>query len=332
MSRSFVAIVLLAGACTNCGSEETTPPITPVADAGSEVVLVDARGEAIADATTDDVDAANEPLPTACGQPTSLDTIEVVHEGRSRTALVHVPVGYNGSPTPMILNYHGLASNASQQQFYTEMNTLADEKGFIVVYPEGVASSWNAGRCCGVAQSRDLDDVGLAHKLVDEAMKNLCVDEERVFVAGMSNGGFMAQRLACEAPERFAGFASVAGGLAISFCTPTIRRPIVQFHGTADRTVPYNGLSLAIEPIRETMTGWAERNGCDSDTKVVFQQGDATCERFANCADDADVELCTIDGGGHTWPGARQLGILGYVSRDLNANAWMWEFFTRQVP
>jgi hypothetical protein len=127
-------------------------------------------------------------------------TIQVLHAGLKRSALVHIPASADlAARTPLVLNFHGLTSNPEQQVFFSGMNAKADAEGFILVYPAGVQSSWNAGACCGAAIDQNIDDVGFVRALVAQLSATLCIDERRIYATGMSNGGFMSHRLACEA-------------------------------------------------------------------------------------------------------------------------------------
>lgn len=279
-----------------------------------------------ADASSAALDAATPS--STCGTPATLTRIEFEHEGRQRSAEVHLPADYDGTARPLVLNFHGRESTVAQQRTISLMDASADAHGFVAVYPEGVAKTFNAGFCCGEAQSQNVDDVGFALALLDHVEAKLCIDKERIFATGLSNGGYMAQRLACEAPERFRGFSSVAGLLALTSCSPSTRRPILHFHGTADSIVPYDGNAF-LQSAPETMADWATRNGCDTATESVYQEGDASCVRYRGCSAGNDVELCTIAQGGHTWPGGTPVPVLGATSTDISANDYMWSFWNK---
>lgn len=270
-----------------------------------------------------DLDAAV--VSTSCSglaaQPRDRDwTIQ--SDGRTRTFRVHVPPSYDTtSPTPLVVSFHGLTGTAAQQQGLSRMNELADEAGFVVVYPQGVSNSWNAGTCCGTATSSNVDDVGFVDDLLDAVAAELCIDPARVYATGMSNGGHMSYRLACELADRFAAIAPVAGVDKNTTCAPARRIPIMHFHGTLDLIVPYSG-SLS------STAAWAQRNGCRSTRTQVFANGDSACEAYDGCPAGAEVVLCTVDGGGHTWPGGQPVIGLGETTNDLSATRAMWEFWT----
>src|SRR5262249_2956371 len=153
--------------------------------------------------------------------------------GAMRSVNVHVPASYDPSqPMALVLNFHGYSSNAQQEDLLSQMSAKADAAGFIAIHPEGTQNSWNAGACCGVAAQTGVDDVAFTKAILDEAASKLCVDAKRVFVTGMSNGGFMSNRLGCELADRVAAIAPVAGVVGITTCTPSRPMPVIHFHGT----------------------------------------------------------------------------------------------------
>ena len=158
-----------------------------------------------------------------------------------------------------------------------------------------------------------------------------CVDEKRVFSAGFSNGGFLSYRLACELSDKIAAVAPVSGGLrmAASACTPKRPVPLLHIHGTGDIVVPYNGGGLgAANPVSYSIDAFKTKNGCAAGAgKVVLTNGDATCTKWDGCTSGADVELCTITGGGHQWPGGDTLPYGGTASPDLDSSETIAAFF-----
>jgi polyhydroxybutyrate depolymerase len=266
-------------------------------------------------------------------QKTGDDTWTLTVGSDQRSVDVHVPKGYDATkPTPLILNFHGFTSNAPEEQLLGVMNDKSDAAGFVVAYPQGtgVPQSWNAGLCCGQAAQNGVDDVAFASKLIDTLEDRLCIDASRVYATGMSNGGFLSHRLGCELSTRIAAIAPVAGVMGIPSCTPARPVPVMHFHGTLDPLVPYDGGSpLGFPSVPVTSDGWAARDGCTGAAKQTYQKGDATCMTHDACAGGATVTLCTIDGGGHTWPGGLPVPSLGKTSTDLSATDAMWDFFQK---
>jgi polyhydroxybutyrate depolymerase len=253
--------------------------------------------------------------------------------GVDRTVHVHVPKGYDATKaSPVVLNFHGYTSNGAEQSYLTHMNEKADAVTFIAVHPEGTGTtpSWNAGACCGDAAANATDDVGFVGKIIDELESKLCVDAHRVYATGMSNGGFLSHRLACELSTRIAAVAPVAGLLAIPTCNPTRPMSVFQLHGTLDPLVPYDGnATMGFPSVLQTMSGWATRTGCSVTPRETSKKGDVTCTTYDGCKGGAEINLCTVVGGGHTWPGGVPVPSLGHTTTNIVATDAMWNFFVK---
>lgn len=253
--------------------------------------------------------------------------LDLDFDGLTRTFNLHVPPSYDGSaPTPLVLNFHGLSSNAGQQAFFSGMTPHADAEGYILAYPQGFQSSWNGGDCCGGAAAQGLDDVGLARAIVELIEDVTCVDPARVYATGMSNGGFMSNRLACEAADLFAAVAPVSAVIGVDECEPARPISVMMFNGTSDLLVPYDGGGFKSAP--ETFTGWADRNGCVGDPVETFANGDASCMTYQDCDEGVEVTLCTIDPMGHCWPGQAFCPFIP-ANTDIVANEEMWAMFQK---
>lgn len=326
----FVALGALGAGPAGCGSGAA-----PAAD-GSGAVDADERRDA---AATDDrglprdagsEDAGPPPGPCASGVHPPVDSVwTVTVGGQDRTFRVHVPARYDpATPTPLVLNFHGVNTNARQQELISKMPAKADAAGFVVIHPEGIAMSWNGGTCCGQAYEDDVDDVGFARALLDEVEAKLCIDPHRIFVAGLSNGGYMTNRLGCELADRVAAIAPVSGGNLIAGCTPARPIAVLYFHGTADTIVPYAG-GYGLPAAAKTFSEWGARNGCTGSPVTTFTNGAVHCETYAACAAGVEVTLCTIEGGGHQWPGGTPIPMLGETTTDIIADDAMWDFFQR---
>lgn len=250
-----------------------------------------------------------------------------------RDYILHVPPGYNASvPTPLALNLHGYTSNAQQQQFYSGFDSDADTAGYIVVYPNGIANAWNSG--WNNPYYSGVDDVGFLSALIDTISESYNIDDCRVFSTGMSNGGFMSYRLACELENKIAAVASVTGSMTDSmmfYCQNTRAVAVMELHGTADNTVPYNG-SAGFTSVDENFNFWASRNTCigaaiTQDLPDTDPLDGATVTKIHYTSCDASTELITfkINGGAHTWPGA-SLNI-GVTTQDISANSEILQFF-----
>lgn len=322
----FICIAAMAGALLGCGSNVPPAGLDP-APLPPEPVAEEVRPAC----------PNLEALPAG-------DRVWFLHqEGVMRSVRVRVPVGYTPEKAwPVVLNLHGYTSSAEEQEGYAGMSAVADEGGFIALHPQGVNASelgvfynenfrsWNAGPCCGVARDRNVDDVGFIRNVLDLVAESLCVDPKRVFSTGLSNGGFLSHRLACELSDRIAAIAPVAGVNGMDPCTPPRPVSVMQFHGTSDVLVPYEGNST-FPSVAQTMEGWAARNGCDPTPMETFNEGDTRCETWSGCDEEASVVLCTVDQGGHTWPGGSVPSAGGKTTQDIDATRAMWEFF-KQHP
>ena len=245
-------------------------------------------------------------------------------------------------PAPLLMVLHGSAGSSEDMMTVTQrgFERLADKEKFVVVYPDALERRWND-------QGGTVDDVGFLLAIVDKLVADGLVDKNRVYVAGISNGGMMAQRLACEQADRIAGIATVAGGLPTGLtgtCKPARALPVLVIHGTEDPIVPWAGGAVAgfeefgkVLSARETAGFWAANNRC-GDGGVIAAEPDrdpkdgtrVKLEVFASCPAGAAVKLAAIEGGGHTWPGGYQYlpeRFIGRTSQDVDANMLIWNFF-----
>jgi polyhydroxybutyrate depolymerase len=269
-------------------------------------------------------------------QTTINDTLVI--DGLSRNYILYQPAIYDGSiAVPLVINMHGYGSNSVQQMFYGDFKPLADVDNFIVVCPNGTLDGsgsryWNAFVNGGAT-----DDVSFISQLIDSLSVTYNIDQSKVFATGMSNGGFMSYKLACELTNKIAKIASVTGtmnpGLTAT-CSPSSSIPVMEIHGTSDQTVPYNGIPNVMEPIADVVDFWVNHNNCDlSPTITAIPDNDpndnSTAERivYANGDNNSEVIHYKVIGGGHTWPDAI-IDIPGSsTNHDFNASTAIWTFF-----
>jgi polyhydroxybutyrate depolymerase len=255
-----------------------------------------------------------------------------------RTYRVHVPQSYDKKTAmPVVLNLHGGGGSAEGQINVSQMNTTADKKGFIAIYPDGTGKkligknfeTWNSGTCCGSAEEKGVDDVSFLSKVISDTESRFNVDEKRIFATGYSNGAMMAMRLACEIPDRLAAIATIASTQTIPDCHLTRSVPMIHFHGTEDNCHYYNGgtcggcfadffnsIGLPLEKseyacgsAQSDINNWRIQNGCSEESRIVFQKGNTKCISYYQCRDNGEVEFCTINGAGHIWPGGDSYAI-----------------------
>ncbi|NND34821.1 MAG: T9SS type A sorting domain-containing protein [Saprospiraceae bacterium] len=272
---------------------------------------------------------------TVCGQYDSL-----FYDGYTRTYLVHLPANQEHLDNlPLIIAMHGGFGSAANLQNQSGLSLKADAEGFMVVYPEGVRDgilnirTWNAGWCCGFASTSGVDDVGFINALLDTLYSRYSIDTSRVFATGMSNGGFMSYRLACEIPDRIAAIAPVACSMSVSRCDSDKPVPIIHFHSYLDGSVPYaggmgNGVSNHHNPPLDSVAQvFGEINACQTKRDTLTHNDMFTHIRWNDCDCEAEINQYLTRDGGHSWPGGMKTAIGDPVSTYISANDLMWDFF-----
>lgn len=259
----------------------------------------------------------------------------MVSSGQEREYLLHVPSSYDaGRPTPLVISLHGGAMWPAAQMATSQWNRVADAEGFIVVFPSGTVGDgprhWNAHRGPGAKT-----DVTFIADLIDHVKASYNIDPARIYADGLSNGGGMAFVLSCTLSDRIAAVGMVAAAhfLDWNWCPTPAAVPMIAFHGTADRATPYHGGTTWVSPqafpdIPTWTANGARHHRCDPAPIESTVTADVTRREYPNCA--AAVELYTIRGGGHTWPGGGRLPewFVGSTSRRIDATALMWAFFS----
>ena len=281
----------------------------------------------------------------ACARnvPAPADTTHsLTHDGIERMYILHVPSSYDDRiPTPLVLSLHGGGGDAVNQRRVSGFNDLSDEKGFIVVYPNGTGKledkilTWNGGACCGYAAAHQIDDVGFIRALIAELQSQYNIDPKRIYATGLSNGGIMSYRLACDASDLFAAVGPVAGTQNYVRCEPSEPVSVIHFHGTDDTRLPYDGgigpestTGVFYNSVEESVKFWLGANQCDL-TPAAETFGDIHHERYSGCADQTEIELYTILGGKHAWPGSDGPAWPGgdEPTQTISASEIMWDFF-----
>jgi polyhydroxybutyrate depolymerase len=269
--------------------------------------------------------------------------------GAKRAYFRHVPPASRArKPLPLVLDLHGYMEPAAAHKANSALGPFGDKHGFLTITPEGSGPIPHWDTQFDSADMRFLGD------LLDEAEQTLCIDARRVFVAGYSNGAFMASAMACVYADRVAAVAPVAGIREVPGCAPSRPVPVVAFHGTADEFVSFDGgpkprvdnlpepdqqqtrdVAAPTEsglPIREVAAAWAARNGCAPTPTERSVASDVRVVRY-ECPRHADVQLYEIEGGGHTWPGGSFSKAIeqfvGPTTLSIDADALMWRFFER---
>jgi polyhydroxybutyrate depolymerase len=315
------ALVLAA-----CSGASTTPP-TSTSSPGSTP------------STTAAITAAG------CSRaPAGSTTLTPTVGGHLRTVIVHVPAGYSGTrKLPLVINLHGSGSTAAEQEGFTAMDATADAGGFVVAYPqalipEGSGFDWNVpgvplvgGRPVPAGAA---DDVAFLTALPGLLERTYCIDPARVYATGFSGGARTASQLACDSSTVFAAVAPVSGLRLPSPCPTGRPVAVLSFHGTADPVDPYRGHGQPYwtYSVPQAAQKWAAEDGCSATPATSAPAPKVTLSTYSGCRDGAVVELYTIAGEGHEWPGGPHLpraitSFLGPQTSAIDADSVMWSFF-----
>lgn len=275
----------------------------------------------------------------------------ITHDGKERVYFLHIPPAYNRSTvTPLIIALHGGGGTGRKMNINLTdglLNEEADNEGFIVVYPEGVGRRWNDGRNPDVWRSSREDDVGFISVLIDHLSRIFNIDPNRVYAAGISNGGMMSFRLAIELSDKIAAIATVTACLPeeLSGSSPSCPVSVMIINGTDDPLMPFNGGKIKVGlrsygkviSTQDTVAFWVEHNKCipAPETSLVedTDPDDRTrvkVDMYQNGLHHTEVVLYTVQGGGHTWPGGKQYlreRFIGRTCRDIDASKVIIEFF-----
>ena len=345
-----LAVTVVAAGLVGCsdddGGDASDAGTTTTGGAPGEVAAAPSAG------CTSPEDVATE------AGPEGQERVTTTSGGQDRWYLRHVPEAHDGStPVPLVVDFHGYSEGAEVHVQMSALSAYGDEQGFVTVTPhgEGEVPRWDT-----TLDGGDMDFVG---DLLDEVEASLCVDTNRIYVTGLSNGAFLTSAIACRYADRVAAVAPVAGVRDVENCEPARPVPLLAIHGTEDEFVTFDGTpgdAVANLPapdgsgrtigelraegedtgrpapppdaptIPEIVAAWAERNGCEGPPAEEPLADDVALERY-DCPTGADTGLIRIDGGGHSWPGSELSAaveeIVGHTTMSISANEVMWEFF-----
>jgi len=298
-----VALATLAAACGFGHRSVASTPITP--DSNGHVTL-----------------------------PVGSSTQGITVDGQTRSYRVYRPAGLNGS-APMVVMLHGGYGSASQAEATYGWDALADQDHFVVVYPDGENYAWNGGGgCCGKPAANHVDDVAFITDVVHAVEAEIPIDTRRVYATGISNGGIMSYRMACDT-TLFAAIGPDSATLMGS-CDNPAPISVIHIHGTADTRIPYAGgqgngsAEIDGPPVQTVVADWRKVDDCSPATSTT---AGVVTTSVATCPDGRSVELITIAGAGHQWPGSKGHGLAGKLmhldppSHALDATTTIWAFF-----
>jgi len=275
----------------------------------------------------------------------------LVVDGRTRTYSVHVPpASTSANPMPLIIALHGRLGTGEGQQRLSHLDKVSDAHGFLVAYPDGLDRSWADGRGDSPFDKYGVDDVKFISQLIDKLAMDYRVDRSRVYATGMSNGGFMSARLACELSNKIAAVAIVAASISTKLsatCQPAKPVSVLIFQGTDDPLVPFAGGALGHNGERGLVLShelalrrWAALDHCAATpSKQHFADAarDTTSidlQAYSDCAAGSEVRGYTVQKGGHTWPGGLQYVpeiVVGKTTHNLDASEVLWDFFSHHT-
>lgn len=288
-------------------------------------------------------------------------SIAVAGQGTRQYSLYEPDFTGAAGPYPTLLSLHGGGGSAMIQASTSRLVELASAQKIYLVFLEGsgVIQTYNAGACCGYAQTNNIDDVAYVNAVLDDVENRDSVDTAKVYSTGFSNGGMMSHRLACAVADRISGIAAVGGAsgqfdLALTeyyACNPARPIPVLHIHASNDRNYPYaggpgDGLSAtAYYPVDSTIADWRARNNVSAQATIESVTPTTTCYHYTTPANgalpSARVTLCKVDpvdvydsaneivfGGGHSWPGGTRSPAAksDVPPTDFNANSYLWNF------
>lgn len=345
MRRTLTVLVLVSLVAAGCssGADDATETGNPTTTAAEESTTTTAPGA---------------PVPSpgcaagTAGTQVTLEPRTLQIEGTERTFLLTTPTSEPDEPLPLVFDFHGLAEGSQIHSTMSQFSPVAQEEGFVVVFPQGTGQpvKWDADP----ASDPNLD-LAFVDSMLETIEAERCIDTSRVYSTGLSYGAIMTSLLMCTRADTFAAFAPVAGIRLPEPCDPGRPLPILTFHGTADPILTFDGQvgdslgsilsgetpasttstappDLDGEGYPATVASWAEMNGCDpepTDTEI----SDTVIHRVYECPEGADVEFFIVVGGGHSWPGSEFSksieAVVGPTTFDIDATREAWAFFER---
>lgn len=277
-------------------------------------------------------------------------TLSLVHNGLERFYILHIPKNYQANKrAPLLVAMHGGGGSMDYQADNSKYKLISksEEVGFIALFPNGTSkfksgkfATWNAGKCCGYARDEKIDDVGFIRAIIQKTKSQLSIDDRKIYATGMSNGGMMTYRLACEMSDVFTAMAPVAGTDNTQECKPVRSISLLHIHAQNDDHVLFNGgigkganedksAITDFNSVPNSINKWVQLNSCHPTPKRVLEKAGAYCDEYSGCKNNVAVKLCVTETGGHSWPGGNKPRG-EKPSNAISANDMMWDFFNSQ--
>jgi polyhydroxybutyrate depolymerase len=326
--QGFVVVLLGLGACGH-----TAAPHSFVRADGSvnPAGAAEAGGASSGTAPSDAAEGDKAESGAESGSPAKTETLTIMDQGKARIVIVHSPA-HGQNLLPLIFNLHGSGGNAADQQAFVNMDQAADQHGFIVAYAQGAIAlgagfAWNVpGQPLsggGPVPPDAPDDIAFFAEAIAFLEGRYPIDPQRVYASGFSGGGRMTSQLGCDLSTLVAAVAPVAGLRFPSPCNSARPVPVVSFHGSADPVNPYGGggPTYWTYSVPSAAEQWALHDGCGAAPAVAQAAPGVDLTSYTGCAAGAVINLYTIAGAGHEWPGAAQ------QNNAIDATSVMWSFF-----
>ncbi len=267
---------------------------------------------------------------------------QLVDQGHTRTYYIYTPKTYKPNrPMPLVLVFHGDNGTGHSIADVTKFNTLAEQKGFVAVYPDGLNKRWTLR---GNPKGK-VNDVAFTDALITHIKQVRNIDNSKVYASGFSRGAILTQALACQLSDKIAAFASVAGSLPVRLkpkCQPNNPISMVMINGTNDTAVHYEGDEQtargALISVPDAITHWRQQDKCTTPAQVKQIPSPNHNDNYyvkttlyASCRDGSEVMLADVIKGGHSWPGGASQDpnqikfneAIGY-----SASNTIWDFFS----
>jgi polyhydroxybutyrate depolymerase len=264
-------------------------------------------------------------LPDVTAAPTIQpgDTVHTVTvNDLERSYLLRIPPGLNSQqPVPVVFAFHGIYLRPIDLQTMAGFDDLAEQSGFLVVYPEGVGLAWNTAETGpGDAIEQNVDESAFVQEILSDLEEIAYIDPKRIYAVGHSMGGALAYRLACEMADTFAAIASVAGPMEYKNCNPGQAVSVIHIHGLKDSMIPFSGGGdFDTAPVENGIDIWVNLDNCPGYSEEQDQENGITHLTYAPCQDGTAVELYTSDTGIHP---TYSFGRVGIPATDI-----IWDFF-----
>ena len=267
-----------------------------------------------------------------------------------REYLLYVPKSLpTGRAVPLVLFFHGGGGHMAQAARSYGWRETAEREAFVVAFPNGYSrfpggrfASWNAGACCGDARDKQIDDIAFVQAVITDIQQQLPINPQRIFATGMSNGGMLAHRLACDMAGTFRAIAAVAGTDNTLACQPARPVSVLHIHALDDSHVLFQGGAgkdafrdtrkiTEFRSVPDTIKRWQQRLQLQGAPQRVLTVPGAYADLWQSDDGRTQLKLLVTSTGGHSWPGGKaQRGKT--PSKAIEANTLIWQFFNSQLP